>query len=68
VEPLTELPSKYKPSALPAKIRLGRKWLILVNTLSYYDTATITAVKSFIVQTPDVIVKKFFFVTESVHR
>jgi hypothetical protein len=67
-EPLTELPSKYKPTALPAKIRLGRKWLILVNTLAYYDTATITAVKSFIVQTPGVKVKKFFFVIDSVHK
>ncbi len=33
-----------------AKIRLGRKWLKLSNTLANYDTATITAVNSFIVQ------------------
>ncbi len=26
----------------------------MANTLAYYDTATITAVKSFIVQAPDV--------------
>jgi hypothetical protein len=28
---------------LPESIRLGRKWMAVVNTLSYYDTATITA-------------------------
>ncbi len=27
----------------------------VANTLAYYDTATITAVKSFIVQAPDLI-------------
>jgi len=34
--------------ALPANIRLGWKGLPGANTPSYYDTATITAVKGFI--------------------
>ncbi len=36
--------------ALPAYIRLECKWTPLANTLAYYDTATSTAVKCFIVQ------------------
>ncbi len=39
------------PTDLPPNIRLGCKCLTLLNTLAYYDTATITTVKSFIVQT-----------------
>jgi hypothetical protein len=38
--------------ALSANIRLGWKLMEVANTLAYYDTATITAVKSFIVQAP----------------
>ena len=35
----------------------------VANTLAYYDTETITAVKSFIVQAPDVnVIKLFSFV------
>ncbi len=37
---------------LPTNIRLGRKSMQVANTLSYHDTAIITAVKSFIVQAP----------------
>ena len=37
---------------LPINIGLGWKRMDVVNTLAYYDTATITAVKGFIVQTP----------------
>jgi hypothetical protein len=33
-------------------LRFGWKWLTVSNTLAYYDTATFTAVKSFIVQVP----------------
>jgi hypothetical protein len=33
----------------------------VANTLDYYDTATITAVKSFIVQAPGPDVTKLFF-------
>ncbi len=36
--------------ALPENIRLELKWLIVANTLAYYDAAEFTAVKSFIVQ------------------
>jgi hypothetical protein len=36
----------------PPNIRLGWKWLILANTLAYYDKARITVIKSFIVQAP----------------
>ncbi len=38
----------------PTNIRLDWKWVEVANTLAYYDTATITAVKSFIVQAPEV--------------
>ncbi len=37
---------------LPTNIRLGWKSIQVANTLAYYDTAIITAVKSFIVQAP----------------
>ncbi len=40
-------------SSLVENIRQGWKLMIVENTLAYYNTATITAVKSFIVQTPD---------------
>ncbi len=36
--------------ALPENIRLGWKWVEKANTLAYCITATITAVKSFIVE------------------
>jgi len=39
---------------LPTNIRLGRQSMQVVNTQAYYDTAIITAVKSFIVQAPGV--------------
>jgi hypothetical protein len=45
--------------ALPANIRLGRKLMAVSNTLAYYDTATITAVKSFIIQTPGSSLKNY---------
>jgi hypothetical protein len=35
--------------ACPANIRLVRKGLAVANALAYYDTATIMAIKSFIV-------------------
>jgi hypothetical protein len=37
----------------------------VANTVAYYDTATITAVKSFIVQAPGVVV--FEFITDSIN-
>ncbi len=37
---------------LPTNIRLGWKSMQVENTLAYYDTAIITAVKMFIVQAP----------------
>jgi hypothetical protein len=40
---------------LPINIRLGWKLMQVANTLAYYDTAIITAVKSFIVQAPEKI-------------
>ncbi len=51
-----DLPLQWSPvgaplwyvSALPANIRLGE--MAMANTPAYYDIATITAVKSFIVQ------------------
>ncbi len=35
---------------LPSNIRLGWKSMQVANTLAYYDTAIIVAIKSFIVQ------------------
>jgi hypothetical protein len=37
---------------LPTNIRQGWKWIEVANALAYYDMATITTVKSFIVQAP----------------
>ncbi len=42
-------PNGWLPVLLP-NIRLGWKWLTLVNTLAYYNTTRIAAVKSFIVE------------------
>ena len=52
VEPLTWFDSDGLRQDLPWNISVGWKWLTLENTLAYYDTAKITAVKSFIVQAP----------------
>ncbi len=38
---------------MPTNIRFGWKRMEVGNTLAYYTTATITAVKSFILQAPD---------------
>jgi hypothetical protein len=38
--------------ALPANIRLGWMLMEVANTLAYYDTATVTTVKSLTVQWP----------------
>ncbi len=43
----TRLHSNGRLLALFANIRLGWKWMEVSNNLAYYDTATITAVKSF---------------------
>jgi hypothetical protein len=37
---------------LPTNIRLKFKRMALTNTLAYYEMATITSVKSFMVQAP----------------
>jgi hypothetical protein len=43
---------------LPSNIRLGWKWITATNTLSYYSTNFITAIKIFIVQALD---EKYFY-------
>jgi hypothetical protein len=49
---------------LIANIRLGWNSMKAENTLAYYDTATIKAVKSFIAQAPESYSQHFiFFVT-----
>jgi len=53
VDPFTGL----RLLALPANIRLGRKLMAATNTLAYYNTATITALKRFIVQAAGLIIK-----------
>jgi hypothetical protein len=45
---------------LPTNFRLGWKSMQVANTLAYYDTAIITAVKSFIVRAPGANVTKHF--------
>ncbi len=45
-----ELHSNGRLLALPSNIRLGWKCMEVTNTRAYYDTATITAVKSLTVQ------------------
>jgi hypothetical protein len=47
----SESPNGWLPT-IPAKMRLGRKWLTVANTPAYYDTATITTVKCFTVKAP----------------
>jgi hypothetical protein len=49
-ESCAELNSSSRYLALPVNIRLVFKRMAVTNTLAYYDTATITAEKSFIVQ------------------
>ncbi len=50
VESRMGLNSDGRLPALPTNITLGRKWLTTANTLTYYGTGIITAVKKFIVQ------------------
>jgi hypothetical protein len=50
VKPFKGLHSNGMLLALPPNIKLGWKCREVANTLAYYDTATITAVKTFIVQ------------------
>ncbi len=45
--------SLWQAPALPAHIRLSWRGLPLTNTLAYYENPLITAVKSFIVQAPE---------------
>jgi hypothetical protein len=52
VEHLIVLHYNGKLLAIPINIRLEWKWIAVVNTVAYCDTATITVVKSFIVQAP----------------
>ncbi len=50
MEHLTKLHSNGRLLSLPANIRLGWKSMQVANTLAYYYTTLITAVKSFIVK------------------
>jgi hypothetical protein len=60
VKHLTKLHSNGRLLALPANIRLRWKSMAVANILAYYVTATITAVKSFIVQATGACTKKLF--------
>jgi len=59
------LHSNANLQAFPAHIRLGWMREAVANTVAYYVTATITAVKCFIVQTPAGanVIKPFFSIT-----
>jgi hypothetical protein len=51
--------------ALPANIRLGWKWLTVINTLVYYGPNFITVVKNFMIEGLGAYVMKLFlFVTD----
>ncbi len=54
-----QVPLLGKALAMPAKVRLGCKWLPLTNTLAYYDSEIIIAEKSFEVQAQGVDLKTF---------
>jgi len=50
VEQNTGLHSNGRLLSLPANIRIGWQWKEVANPLAFYTTATIRAVKCFIVQ------------------
>ncbi len=60
MESLTVLFSNGRVLFLPTNIRQGWKWIEVANALAFYDTAKITAVKSFIVQAPDQLRSHYF--------
>jgi hypothetical protein len=71
VEHFTWLHYKGRLQALPVNIRQAQKWLNLTNTLAYYSSELITAVKSFVVQAQlkkkaknetSFFIKNFFFI------
>jgi hypothetical protein len=49
---VTGFHSHSRVLALPTNIRHGWKRMAVANTLAYYETVIITAVKSFIVKAP----------------
>jgi hypothetical protein len=49
---LTVLHSYGRLLVLPANIRQGWKCMVVASTVTYYGMATITVIKSFIVQAP----------------
>jgi hypothetical protein len=53
VESLTLVHSNIRVLVIPTNIRLRWRWIDVANALAYYNTPTITAMKSFIVQTPE---------------
>jgi hypothetical protein len=57
---LAGLHSKGRLLALPTNIKLGWKSLTVTNTLAYFITELVTAVKYFIVQTPVACTVKLF--------
>jgi hypothetical protein len=61
VKPLTGLHPNGRLPALPANIRLRWKLLALANAQAYYNTATNTVVKYFIVQAPSVKFTSLYF-------
>ncbi len=68
------LQSNGRLQALPANIRLRYKRVVVENTLAYYDPATITSVKRFIVEAKSQFVftlflqsKTYFSQMTSVH-
>jgi len=66
---VTRAPTEFlfngRPLVSPSNIRLGWKRMAVANTLAYYDMATFTALKSFIVQAPGNFVAN---VLSSFHR
>jgi hypothetical protein len=58
VEHLLGLLSNGRLQALSANVRQGWKCITVASTLAYRDAATITVVKSFIVQVPELVFTK----------
>jgi len=56
-----EPPTVLNVLAMTGNMKLVRMWLIVTNTLAYYDTKLITAIKSFVVQATETKFTKFLF-------
>jgi hypothetical protein len=66
--PFRAIDSTGGRQVLSTNIRQGWKRMAVENTLAYCDTATIAAVRSFIVQDPEVFTKQKFYISNNCYR